>query len=166
MTIVKARKVLIFNFSPCILQQFEYTSHSTQNTAWWQWQTYQWWRSWWSLQRSPWGCPCPGSGSLAMPSPSRTRRNPKEQSLLNSLMLESWMLWSANLFLTTAAVRTGGLSFCRGLKDRLWVKGYWPPSTRSKRENLFVSYLHLELVTCFIFHPASQCQQCTNILIV
>ncbi len=110
MATVKARKVLFFNFSSCILCQFEYTSPCTQNIAWWPWQTFHWWRSWSPLPRFPWGCPSPGRGLSAPPSPSRTRKNPPEQSLVNRRMQTRLYVVVSEPFLETTAMGIGFLS--------------------------------------------------------
>jgi hypothetical protein len=69
-------------------------------------------------------------------------------------MLKSWMLWSSNLFLTTAALRTGGLSFCRCLKDRLCVRGTGSlPLALGEQRILYLLFI-LCWSTCFIFSPS------------
>ncbi len=170
MATIKTRKVFFFNFSSCILCQFEYTSPGTQNIAWWPWQTFHWWRSWSPLPRFPWGCPCPGRGLSAPPSPSRTRRNPPEQSLVNRRMQTRLYVVVSEPFLETAAMGIGFLSqwkkhyFCRGIQDILFFRG--TGSLRlALREKLFLYLLSfLDWSNILFFHPASQSQQCANIL--
>ncbi len=132
---------------------------------------FHWWRSWSPLPRFPWGCPCPGRGLSAPPSTSRTSRNPPEQSLVNRRMLTRLYVVVSEPFLETAAMGIGFLS-------------QWKKNTTS--EGVFKTYFYSEVLAashllwernCFcifspswtglhilFFYPASQSQQCANIL--
>jgi hypothetical protein len=101
----------------------------------------------------------------------QNKKNPPEQSLVNRRMQNRLYVVVSEPFLETAAMGISFFSqwkkhyFCRGIQDRPFFQKYWQPPTCSERETVFVSFLHLGLVYIFyFFYPASQSQQCANIL--
>ncbi len=103
------------------------------------------------------GCPCPGRSLSDSPSPSRTRRNPPEQSVVNRQMQNRLDVVVSKPFLENSSnwdwfpVPVEKTLLLERYSKQTVCQRYWLPPTCSKQETVFASSLYLGLLYIFYF---------------